>query len=81
MPSKTMKDVDLSAQNEMGRLLKGIIDRMQAENGKRFIKLCNLDCKFGCLLDTGGLLDGSDETNIKERCIAIESFYDTDLRA
>lgn len=63
----------------MERLLKGTIDRMRTEMGKRFVKLRNLDSKFGFLLDTKGLLDASDKTNIKERCIAIGSFYDTDL--
>lgn len=47
--------------------------------GEWCIILNNFDSKFGFLLDAKGLLATIDETNIRERCIAIGSFYDVGL--
>lgn len=79
MAGETGDDSGLSAENEMQRLLKGTIDRMHTEMGERFIRLRNLDSKFGFLLDTKELLTTSNEADIKERCIDVANFYDTDL--
>lgn len=71
MSGGAIEDVGVSAENE--------IERLQTEMAETFIKLRNLDSKFGFLSDIKGLLAADDKTNIKERCIAIGSFYDTIL--
>ncbi|XP_066952514.1 zinc finger MYM-type protein 1-like [Macrobrachium rosenbergii] len=52
---------------------------MHNEMGERFIRLHNLHSKFGFLLDIKELLSTTNEAYIKERCINVASFYDTDL--
>ncbi len=79
MLGETGDDAGLSAENEMQRLLKGTLDRMHTEMGERFNRLCNLDARFGFLLDIKELLSTTNEAYIKEKCIELASFYDTDL--
>ncbi|XP_066989238.1 zinc finger MYM-type protein 1-like [Macrobrachium rosenbergii] len=52
---------------------------MHNEMGERFIRLHKLDSKFGFLLDIKELLSTTNEAYIKEWCINVASFYNTDL--
>ena len=51
MAGEKSEDEMLTAQQEMGRVMKGTLDRIIQEIDKRFIRLLDLDDKFGFLLD------------------------------
>lgn len=79
MPGETAEDVGLTAENEMLRLMKSMIDKIHTEMGDRFISLKKLDSSFGFLLDIKELMCTTNENSLKQRCIFMGSFYDTDL--
>ena len=51
MPGELARDVGLSAEEEVVRVLKSVLDRFQQEITTRFIRLNDLNSKFGFLLD------------------------------
>ncbi|XP_068115887.1 zinc finger MYM-type protein 1-like [Hyperolius riggenbachi] len=79
MAGETAEDVGLTAEKEMLRLMKSMIDKIHTEMGDRFNSLKKLDSSFGFLLDIKELMCTTDESTLKQRCIDMGSFYDTDL--
>jgi hypothetical protein len=51
MPVENARDAGLSAEEEINRVLIGILDRLQQEITTRFSRLTDQDAKFGFLLD------------------------------
>ena len=51
MPGENSQDAMLTAQEETERVMKGTLDRINQEIDKRFVRLLDLDEKFGFLLD------------------------------
>ena len=51
MPGELSRDAGLSAEQEIKRVLKSILDRLQQEIVARFSRLEDMDSKFGFLLD------------------------------
>ena len=56
MPGELTKDAGLSEEEEIARDLKSVIDRLQKELSIPFLRLKNLNNKFGFLLDVKTLL-------------------------
>ena len=57
MPDERDRDSGLSAEDEVSRVLKMILDRFQQELTTRFRRLNDLNEKFGFLLDVRILLN------------------------
>ena len=55
MPGEVARDAGLSAEEEITRVLIGILDRLLQEITTRFTRLKDLDAKFGFLLDVQNL--------------------------
>ena len=51
MPGEMARDVGLSSEEEIERIMKSILDRFQQEVTTRFTRLKHLNSKFGFLLD------------------------------
>ncbi|KFM73429.1 Zinc finger MYM-type protein 1, partial [Stegodyphus mimosarum] len=79
MPGEIADDVGLTAENEMLRLMKSMLDKIHIEMVDRFISLKKVDSNFGFLLDVNGLMATGNESSLKQCCISMENFYDTDL--
>ena len=56
MPGELTRDAGLSAEEEISRDMNSVIDRLQKEISIRFLRLKNLNNKFGFLLDVKTLL-------------------------
>jgi hypothetical protein len=54
------QNLGLSAEEEVVCFMKSVLDRFQRQATTRFIKLNNLNSKFGFLLDTQTLLMSED---------------------
>ena len=51
MPGELSRDAGLSAEQEIKRVLKSILDRLHQEIVTHFSRLEDMDSKFGFLLD------------------------------
>ena len=51
MPGELFRDAGLSAEQEINRVLKSILDRLHQEIVTRFLQLEYMDSKFSFLLD------------------------------
>ena len=47
MPGENARDTGLSAEEEITRIMKGVIDRLKQEMQTRFTRLDDLNSKFG----------------------------------
>ena len=56
MAGELTRDAGLSAEEEIARDMSSVIDRLQQEISIRFLRLKNLNNKFGFLLDVKTLL-------------------------
>ena len=73
-------DVGLSAESEISRVMKSVLDRLQQEISTRFTRLRNLNSKFGFLLDVENLLNkDNDENGLEKNCKNLGEFYNTDF--
>lgn len=82
MPGETAPDVGLTAEEEINRILKDVIDILQQEMKTRFQRLQDLDKRFGFLLDTQNLIitgDGIDDDVLKQKCLDTAQSYNTDI--
>lgn len=74
MPGETAMDVDLSAKDEMMKVMKNAVDGLMAEINEKPERLHDLDCRFGFLLDVNVLI-GSDEeekvAQLRKNCIRV----------
>ena len=69
----------LSAEEEIVRIMKSILDRLQQEMTTRFTRLKDLNFKFGFLLDVDKLLNDKDLDSLRHHCIEFGNFYDSDV--
>lgn len=81
MPGEAAPDVGLTAEEEINRILKDVIDILQQEMKTRFQRLQDLDKRFGFLLDAQNLItgDGIDNDLLKQKCMDTAQCYNTDI--
>lgn len=72
-------DSGLSAEQEIDRIMKEAIDRLIQELKTRFMRLNDVDEKFGFLLNVEELL--ADTSKWKEQCREFGVFYSTDVNS
>lgn len=76
MPGESCRDAGLSAEQELNRIFKSIIDQLVQEMSNRFSRLQDLENKFGFLLEMK-----FEETNdiLLEKCHKFSEFYSGDV--
>ena len=82
MPGESAGDSGLSAEDEVSRVLKMVLDCFQQELTTRFIRLNDLNKKFGFLLDVRILLKRDSDENqesLQQHCLDLGNFYSTDI--
>lgn len=80
MAGESTRDAGLTAKEELERVMKGTIDRLQQEMNDRFVRLLETDDKFGFLLDIEALCYGSDDSEeMKKKCKNLSEFYASDV--
>ena len=82
MPGERAGDSGFSAEDEVSRVLKMILDCFQQELTTRFRRLNDLNKKFGFLLDVRILLkrDGDEnQESLQQHCLDLGNFYSTDI--
>lgn len=79
MPGELAQDSGLSAEEEVDRVMKSVLDRFQQETTTRFTRLHDLNSKFGFLLDVQTLLKSEDLDALRQNCLDFGNFYDTDV--
>jgi len=79
MPGEATDDVGLTAEKEMLRVTKSMLDKIYTEMNNRFISLKELDSRFGFLLNIKELMTPKNASILKTKCIHMGSFYNTDL--
>ena len=82
MPGERAGDSGLSAEDEVSRVLKMILDCFQQELTTRFRRLNDLNKKFEFLLDVRILLKKNGDENqesLQQRCLDLGNFYSTDI--
>ena len=72
-------DSGLTAEEELERVLKCSIDRFLQEVETRFSRLNSLNEKFGYFLDIENLLNCTDSIKLKENCLNLAQFYNSDI--
>lgn len=78
MPGELSQNADLSAQDEICRVMKSVLDCLEQELKSRFTHLTDLNSKFGFLLNIENLLKGECDMDIETNCKILCEFYDTD---
>ncbi|XP_011170408.3 zinc finger MYM-type protein 1-like [Solenopsis invicta] len=79
MPGEVTTDVGLSASEEIMRVMKSVLDRLQQEIITRFTRLEDLNSKFGFLLNVTELLHEKDTDNLRQHCSNFGEFYNIDV--
>ncbi|KAJ8045247.1 hypothetical protein HOLleu_08215 [Holothuria leucospilota] len=81
MSSENSRDTGLTAKEEMERVMKGTLDRLNREMDDRFQRLHDTDSKFGFLLNVHGLCycTVSKELHMQENCKKLGEFYSIDI--
>ena len=65
MPGELAQDAGLSTEEEIVRIMKSILDRLQQEM-TRFTRLKDLNFKFGFLLNVDKLLKDDDHDSLRQ---------------
>ena len=83
LPGETARYVGLSAEQEMNRSIRSILDRLTTDMTDRFSRLKDLNCRFGFLLDTKSLLqapnlDDDSDTELRTQCLDFGKVYHAD---
>ena len=76
MPGELACDTAFSAEDEIMRIMKGVLDRLNMEITTRFTRLRNLDNKFGFILDAKGLMHCDDLNQLRDSCTRLGNFYE-----
>ena len=79
MADENSRDAGLTAKEEMGRVMKGTLDRLHREMDERFARLHDTDDKFGFLLDVEGLCYGADSNDLKKKCENLGELSSSDV--
>ena len=78
MAGENVRDVGLSATDQMKRVIKGGLDRLYKEINDRFSRLFDIDVKFGFLLDVQIIYYSRDCGNLESLCDNLASVYHFD---
>ncbi|XP_072115804.1 uncharacterized protein [Mobula birostris] len=79
MADENSRDAELTAKEEMERVMKGTLDCLHKEIDERFTCLHNTDAKFGFLLDVEGLCYGTDSNDLKKKCENLGELFSSDV--
>jgi len=80
MDGEQLRDEVLTADMELTRAMKSVVDRLLIEMDNRFTRLNELDAKFGFLIDVKRLLDNKSMSGCSlEECCALARFYSSDF--
>nr|XP_042913678.1 uncharacterized protein LOC122273728 [Parasteatoda tepidariorum] len=83
MAGEKERDVGLTAKEEINRIMKNALDRLDQEMDQRFVSLNDIDSKFGFLLNTEELFYGKNSftssSHVKNKCHNLANFYNTDV--
>lgn len=79
-PEELAQDSGLSAEEEIMRVIKSVLDHLQQETTTIwFTRSNNLNSKFRFLLDTQTLLRSEDLDVLHQNCLDFGNFYATDI--
>lgn len=79
MDGENSRDTGLTAKEEMERVMKGTLDRIHNEMKERFVRLNDIDSKFGFLLDVKTLFCDVESDDLKEKCKNLGDVYRCDI--
>ena len=79
IPGEDARDACLTVKEELSRIVKATVDRLQTEMDHRFKRLHDEDFKFGFLLNTEELCYGNKNTNLHSKCIQLGKVYKSDF--
>ncbi|GBM02812.1 hypothetical protein AVEN_51997-1 [Araneus ventricosus] len=79
MPGDLARDAGLSAEEEIDRITKSVVDVIQQEIKSRFTRLNDLNSKFGFLLDVENLFNKPLDNDVQISCKNRSRFYNTDF--
>ena len=79
LPGELSRDAGLKTEEEIIRIMKNVLDRLQQEMTTRFTRLKDLNSKFGFLLDVDRLLKTDDLESLRQRCIDFGNFYNSEV--
>ena len=80
MPGELAQDAGLSTEEEIVRIMKSILDRLQQEMTTRFTRLKDHNFKFGFLLDVDKRLKDDDHGSLRQKCIEFGHFMIRSLK-
>ena len=79
MPGELAQDAGLSAEEEIARVPKSVLDSFQQEITTIFTRLNDLNSKFGFLLHVHNLAKSEELKTLCQNCFHLANFYDTDV--
>lgn len=79
MPGENSRDAELTAGQEMEKVMKESLNRLHVEMDERFTLLQDADSKFGFLLDVNALCYGVDNSDLKKKCRSLGESYSCDI--
>ena len=81
MAGETTRDVGLTAQQEMGRVMHEIMNRLKMEMNDRSVRLEDLKNRFSFLLNLNSVKidDEIEKRQLKSDCDEFAKFYDNDV--
>ncbi|GBM52538.1 hypothetical protein AVEN_230568-1 [Araneus ventricosus] len=79
MPGELARDDGLSAEKEIDRIMKSVLDAIQQEIKSRFTRLNDLNSKFGFLLDVEKLFNKPLDNDVQISCQNLSRVYNTDF--
>jgi hypothetical protein len=79
MAGEEARDAGLTVKEELSRIMKATIDRLQTEMDHRFKRLHDEDIKFEFLLNSKELCYGNEHNNLHGKCIQLGKVYQSDF--
>ncbi|GBM86780.1 hypothetical protein AVEN_203256-1 [Araneus ventricosus] len=77
MPGVLAREAGLSAEEEIDRIMKSVIEAIHQEIKSRFTRLNDLNSKFGFLLDIEKLYNKPLDNDVQISCKNLSRFYNT----
>ena len=79
MVDENSRDAELTAKEEMERVMKGTLDRLHRKMDEGFARLHGTDANFGFLLNVEGLCYVADSNDLKKKCENLGELYSSDV--
>ncbi|GBN36644.1 hypothetical protein AVEN_51920-1 [Araneus ventricosus] len=79
MPEEFARNAGLSAEEEIDRIMKSVLDAIQQEIKSRFTRLNDSNSKFGFLVDVEKLFNKPLDNDVQMSCKNLSRFYNTDF--